>query len=80
MTRDYSKKKATKRKPSATPKVNNKKSVSGLIYLIVGLSIGLFIAFLVYIDQQPVSSSKNLVHPANKNTHNSKAKSKLPAK
>jgi cell division protein FtsN len=68
MTRDYSKKKTVKRKPAATPRVAEKKSFGGLIYMLVGLSIGLFIAFLVYLDQQPIDNSKKLAHPAKPKT------------
>lgn len=87
MTRDYSKKKPVKRKPSATPKTAERKSFGGLIYMGVGLSIGLFIAFLVYLGQQPVDNSKKLVHPANfknaqseKNIRSSKSKSSAKTK
>jgi len=87
MTRDYSKKKSSKRRSSATPKVAEKKSFAGLIYMVVGLSIGLFIAFLVYLDQQPTTSSNKLAHPANpnrtqssKNVNNSKTKAIKKAK
>ena len=41
MTRDYK----TRRK--------NKKSLPGYIWLLSGLAIGLFIAFIVYLDKQP---------------------------
>ena len=32
---------------------NNKKSLPGYIWLISGLAIGLFVAFIVYLDKQP---------------------------
>ena len=34
---------------------NNKKSLPGYIWLLSGLAIGLFIAFIVYLDKQPES-------------------------
>ncbi|MFK5983983.1 MAG: SPOR domain-containing protein [Pseudomonadota bacterium] len=82
MSRDYSKKKQTKRKPSATPKkkVNNSNSAGVLIYLSVGLIVGLFIAFLVFLDKQPAGNSKKLAHPANPVQQTSKSKLPLAAK
>ena len=49
MARDY---KNSKRKPE-------KKPVPGWVWLLTGLMIGLLVALLVYLGQQPVSPSKN---------------------
>ena len=34
---------------------NDKKSLPGYVWLLSGLAIGLFIAFIVYLDKQPES-------------------------
>ncbi len=64
MPRDYSKKKPAKRRPSATPKSSTKSPTDGLVYLAIGLIVGLFIAFLVFLDKVPEEKSKDLAHPA----------------
>lgn len=64
-----------------------KKPVSGYIWLLAGLAIGLFVAFLVYLDKQPEESMsfteavtteldkvKNLRNDSNKTEHGSKNK------
>jgi cell division protein FtsN len=77
MSRNYANKKAAKRKPSATPKTQAKKSAGALIYISVGLSLGLFIAFLIYLSQQPTNNSKKLAHPSNPKVENKQTKSAL---
>lgn len=80
MQRNTHKKKPLKRKPSATTRVAAKKSSGGLIYLMTGLVIGLFIAFLVYLEEQPEDNSKNLSHPATNKTSNKQTQQKLTSK
>ena len=48
MARDYAK----------TPKPSDKKSTPGWVWMLGGLSIGLFISFLVYINNNTSSSNK----------------------
>lgn len=66
-----------------------KKSVPGYIWLLSGLAIGLFIAFLVYLDKQPASDVsfgtavkhelEKIKHkPAEPATHRPAAKSEKP--
>ena len=73
MPRNYPNKKVVRRKPSAT-KVPEKKSAGGLIYLITGLVIGLFIAFLVYLEEQPEDNAKKLAHPATQHINKKQTK------
>jgi cell division protein FtsN len=80
MARDYSKKKAVKRKPAAT-KTPVKKSTGGLIYAGIGLIVGLFIAFLVFLEEQPDNSAKSLAHPSTKQVKNKQgSKKQVPRK
>lgn len=64
-----------------------KKPVAGYIWLLAGLIIGLFVAFLVYLDKQPketmsfteavtteLDKVKNLRNDSSKNEHDSKNK------
>ncbi len=80
MARDYSKKKAVKRKPSATTKAPVKKSSGGLIYATVGLAVGLFIAFLVFLEEQPSKNTKSLAHPSSKQIQNKQTQKKYSSK
>lgn len=82
MPRDYAKKKTARKKPAATPKKKESQSQgkkTGLIYLSIGLIVGLFVAFLVYLDKVP-SGTKNshteFAHPSNQKETKRQAKEK----
>jgi cell division protein FtsN len=80
MARDYSKKKAAKRKPSATTKVPIKKATGGLIYAAIGLIVGLFIAFLVFLEEQPDQNTKSLAHPSSTLTQSKQTQKRSSSK
>jgi len=77
MSRDFAKKKTARRKPAATPKQSERQSKSGLIYLAIGLIVGLFVAFLVYLDKIPgqqKSAETKFAHPKNQSGEKSQPK------
>ncbi len=83
MSRDYSRKKTARRRPAATPKQKQTAKAGALTYLFVGLGIGLFIAFLVYLQNQSPTATQQqkLAHPAYaKKTPHSTTSGKTPAK
>jgi len=83
MSRDFANKKTTRKKPAATPKKPEKKNRSGLIYLAIGLIVGLFVAFLVYLDKIPSdkqSTNAKFAHPNNQKGNKAKISNKKTTK
>ena len=69
MTRDYAKKKSTTTRKAPKRKTNTRRTPSkrkapAWVWLIIGLLLGAFITFLVYLSDKPQASTTVVVEPS----------------